>query len=35
MPYDRPYFMHPHTGHIERFAEFAAPDDHARGRAGV
>lgn len=27
MQYYRLYFMHPYTGHIERFAEFEAPDD--------
>lgn len=27
MRYYRMYFMHPHSGHIERFAEFEAPDD--------
>lgn len=27
MSYYRLYFMHPHTGHIERFAEYEAPDD--------
>ena len=26
MLYYRLYFMHAHTGHIERFAEFEAPD---------
>jgi hypothetical protein len=29
MQYYRLYFMHPHTGHIERFAEFEAPDHEA------
>lgn len=29
MLYYRLYFMHPHNGHIERFAEFEAPDDSA------
>lgn len=29
MLYYRLYFMHPHSGHIERFAEYEAPDDAA------
>lgn len=27
MLYYRLYFMHPDSGHIERFADFEAPDD--------
>jgi hypothetical protein len=27
MLYYRLYFMHPDNGHIERFADFQAPDD--------
>lgn len=27
MSYYRLYFMHPHTGHIDRVADFEAPDD--------
>ena len=27
MPYYRLYFMDPRSGHIDRFAEFQAPDD--------
>ena len=35
MLYYRLYFMHPHSGHIERFADFEAPDDaHALDLAG-
>ena len=29
MNYYRLYFMHPMSGHIERFAEYEAPDDAA------
>lgn len=29
MRYYRLYFMNPRNGHIERFAEFEAPDDEA------
>ena len=29
MSYYRLYFMHPFSGHIERFAEFEAPDHQA------
>lgn len=29
MLYYRLYFLHPHSGHIIRFAEFDAPDDEA------
>lgn len=29
MAYYRLYFMHPYSGHIERFVEFDAPDDQA------
>ena len=29
MSYYRLYFMHPDNGHIDRFAEFEAPDDRA------
>ena len=29
MPYYRLYFMNPRNGHIERFAEFEAPDHEA------
>jgi hypothetical protein len=29
VPYYRLYFMTPQSGHIERFAEYEAPDDEA------
>ena len=29
MHHYRLYFMDPHNGHIDRFAEFEAPDDEA------